>query len=165
MPAEALHSGSDACHLGGKLMIPLWVENYQQLGFAAGGRARPAVDCWGLVRLVLIEQAGIAVPHYGPHSPNDLLDVAKAVRDNLDDYSRIEDGAEQPFDLVLMTGLVGEGASARNAGVHVGVVIAPGILMHIEKASHHPVCADYRGIRANPALKSRILGFYRKCSP
>ena len=40
----------------------LWTSKFIGLEYLAGGFERPAVDCWGLVRLVYKEHLGIDIP-------------------------------------------------------------------------------------------------------
>jgi hypothetical protein len=41
---------------------PGWAGEYVGIPFADPGRDRGGCDCWGLVRLILAEQAGLALP-------------------------------------------------------------------------------------------------------
>lgn len=42
--------------------VPIWAGRYIGLPFAEHGRDRSGIDCWGLVRLALLEQFSISVP-------------------------------------------------------------------------------------------------------
>lgn len=67
-------------------MIPAWVDAYVGLEYADRGRERPAVDCYGLVRLVYLERLGIELDdHAGgyssatdPHVPR-LIELGAAL--------------------------------------------------------------------------------------
>ena len=52
-----------------------WTRRYIGVPYAKKGRSMDGADCWGLVRIVLDEQFGIAVPSY-----SDLYDGSEDVK-------------------------------------------------------------------------------------
>ncbi len=143
-------------------MIPAWCKQYIGLPFKRYGRDRSGVDCWGLYRLALGEQTGNWVPLYEQYTFSDLppeedkaerARVAAQIQEDLGRYwTQIPKGQEQPFDGVLMR-IYGQPA-------HVGLVVAPGRMLHIEKGIDAAI-EDYAGVH----WRHRVLGFYRYGSP
>lgn len=126
------------------------------LRFLDGGRDFPAVDCWGLVRLVLAREAGIEVPSYGDVPATALSRIARAMTrgSELPPWQRF-DGAVRVFDVAMMTANPGAMVD-RRACVHAGIVVSPGRLMHIEDGQGvHHVPFDHVTVRR------RLLGFRR----
>jgi hypothetical protein len=66
-------------------------------------------------------------------------------------------GAEREGDGVLMTGFYREDGAFHKAQMHVGVVVAPGVLIHIERGTDAAL-GRYRDDRR---LRGRVVGFYR----
>ena len=141
---------------------PSWVAGYIGIPFVDLGRDRAGCDCWGLVRLVLGEQAGVELPSlatcYGSEAnPAGVGDAIEAERRS-GAWDRIDAGGEGPFDVVEMSG------AARIPGpgwvfgpLHVGVVVAPGWLLHVERGTA-AVLVRYR---EDQAIRRRVLGFWR----
>lgn len=51
-----------------------WATHYVGLPYLAGGRDRAGLDCWGLLRLVYLEQRGIELPQLpGVYVDDELL--------------------------------------------------------------------------------------------
>lgn len=48
----------------------MWADGYVGLPFKKMGRDRSGLDCWGLVRLILDEQAGVLLPAYSEDDPD-----------------------------------------------------------------------------------------------
>lgn len=133
---------------------PGWARAYIGLPFKEKGRDRDGVDCWGGVRLVLLEQAGIETPAYlaGYEGTGraDAEDIARLIAGGLPDYLEIprDAGAERPLDVVLMR--------RRGLPLHVGIVAAPGWMLHAERGADM-AAARYHGFD----IWQSIIGFYR----
>lgn len=132
-------------------MIPAWVAAYVGLPFRKNGRTRDGVDCWGLVRLVLMEQFGRDVPAWdGAHTGPDWPGVEAAVRRGLQDWTPID----------VADAAVGDGVVLRVRGVplHTAVVVdvAPLTVLHI-LPTLDSVCQRLD----TAAWASRVSGVYR----
>lgn len=142
-------------------MIP--VERYLRLSFAKGGRERPAVDCWGLYRLIVGELRGIWLAEFEGHE--EPMAIARTAEQEASGGSwlKIAPGDERAFDAVLMTGLLGEGRGTLSAPIHVGCVIEPGRLIDIEETGGVKVRAfrSTSTMRARPEVANRVVGIFR----
>lgn len=127
-------------------MIPRWAERYIGLPFVDKGRDLSGLDCWGLVRIVLAERAGIDAPTYGEISSTDLLRVARTMNDAAAawPWRRVE--IPQALDVVVM----------KERSFHVGVMVSAANVLHIERASDSvaPPLDRVRRVFA-------IVGFFR----
>jgi cell wall-associated NlpC family hydrolase len=123
---------------------------YVGLPFKPRGRDRSGVDCWGLLRLVYEEQFGIKLPSYADDytTLEDKAATADLIDGNKGLWREISAGAELPGDGLLM--------SVAGRPIHIGVVIAGGRVLHIER-DMGAIIESYRGFR----LRKRIVGFYR----
>lgn len=73
--------------------VPAEYASFIGLPYADKGRDRDGVDCWGLVKLVYAEVAGIVLPDYSDAytRPGDHASVAAAVESGLKDgWQRVE---------------------------------------------------------------------------
>lgn len=133
-----------------------WAERYMTLRFLDGGRDFPAVDCWGLVRLVLARECGIDIPSYGDVPASALARIARNMaRDSDLPPWRAFEGEPRMFDGVMMTANPGARVD-RRACVHAGIVTGPGRMIHIEDGQGvHHVAFDH------VTVKRRLLGFRR----
>ena len=127
-------------------MIPRWAERYIGLPFVDKGRDLNGVDCWGLVRIVLLERAGLSLPTYGEISSNELLRVAHTITDSAaaDPWRKVEVSRE--LDVVVM----------KQKSFHVGVMVSASNVLHIEHATDSVAPPLEHVKRA-----FRIVGFYR----
>ncbi|MGL4962320.1 MAG: C40 family peptidase [Inquilinus sp.] len=128
-----------------------WSDAYVGLPWASGGRDREGLDCWGLCRLVLAEQRGVALPSYaGDYADaREREQIAALIEGRPADLVRpVPAGQEQECDLILL----------RRGGLpdHVGVVVRPGLMLHI-RAGRDSECEAYGA----PLWCSRIVGFFR----
>ena len=141
--------------------LPSWAAGYVGIPSLDIGRSRAGCDCWGLVRLVLAEQAGLQLPSlatcYGSEANAAGVGDAIAAERHSGAWDRIDAGAEQSFDVVEMSGAARTPAGWVFGPLHVGVVVAAGWLLHVERNTA-TVLARYR---EDQAIQRRVLGFWR----
>ena len=133
---------------------PAWADKYIGIPFKAKGRdPKQGLDCWALVCLVLKERFGRELPGFagiGFAKDQDNREVANFMASAKDDLplTQIPPGEEMPGDIIWLRAL--------GLPIHVGIVIAPGLMLHTE--SEVDSCIErYDG----PAWRRRIVGFYR----
>lgn len=129
--------------------IPDWVAEYVGLPFAEHGRDRSGVDCWGLIRLVLAARFGVRVPSY-------VGDYTSTI--DQDELGRLMRGEMAPWREVTGREHIGDGVLLRVRGqpIHVGLVVAPGWMLHIERGIDS-VIERYDGNR----WAKRLIGIFR----
>jgi lipoprotein Spr len=131
--------------------IPQWVADYVGIPYLTHGRDRDGCDCWGLLNLVWREQFGFEPPKYegadwykGQRPAvigTDAIEYASMFR-------QVEAGKEE----------AGDGIALRMRGYpfHVGIVVAPGLMLHTHEDAG-VVVENYHSI----TWGKRISGFYR----
>lgn len=80
-----------------------WASDYIGIPYKDKGRDRSGVDCWGLVRLVMLEVFGEALPSFSDDyaSADDAESVSTAVSDGLArGWRKVETAA--PGDLIVL---------------------------------------------------------------
>lgn len=133
-----------------------WASRYVGIPFAEDGLTRAGCHCWGLVRLVLAEQCGIAdLPTYGEHSAADLIAAARFFRGEPLGDPWIKVDRPQAFDVVLMTAMAGQGRPSVVAG-HCGVMVDAQTVLHVWEAT----AAVLMGL-SHHLIRHKVLGFYR----
>ncbi len=133
------------------LGIPDWVEPYIGLPYVKGGRNLKGVDCIGLFLLVEREHFGVEIEGYdGPDwsGRRDVAAVAEAARAFAARFKEIDAGSERVGDAILLR-MTGQ-------PIHIGCVIAPGLMLHIEEECDS-VVEDY----TTRAWANRIVAFHR----
>lgn len=140
--------------------VPAWTRTYIGIPFRDGGRTRGGLDCWGLLWLVEREVFGTQVPSFaGDYADTrDHARIAEMIEANLPGWDPVVApdpasglctlGAERPGDGVLLR--------RRGRPLHVGVVVAPGRMLHVERGTD-TVLARYDGMKE----RHRVLGIYR----
>lgn len=131
--------------------IPEWVSEYVGMPYVAGGRDRDGADCFGLCLIVWRERFGLDVPAYGgiAWGVDDSPDVGPIIEDQVRaGWAEIPQGEELPGDGILIR--------MRGHPIHIGVVVAPGLMLHCHDTADAAV-EDYTAIQ----WKRRIIGFYR----
>lgn len=135
------------------------LQRYYGIPFVDRGLTRDGCDCWGLARLCILEQTGIKLPEYPEIGAGANLQKLRAITAAAEgpEWIEIAAGDERAFDLVLLKGQLEHEGRKHSRPIHVGCVVAPGTLIHIEAGSEVSV-VDYR---AHPRMKHRVTGFYR----
>lgn len=102
-------------------------------------------------RLIFLHELGEDLPNFSDdYATSADAHAIRVLLDNgLREFEEIAPGREQIFDGVLMR----EG----HFPLHIGTVIRPGLLIHIER-DRSSVAESYR----NNPLRHRVLGFYRQ---
>lgn len=136
---------------------PIWAGKYVGLTFAENGRDRDGIDCWGLTRLVYLDQFGIYLPshHDGYHGFDDAPGVANIVDRELRQAGHWKPrvgGARLGDVLLFRTG----------AGQlwHCGIAIARNRMLHARNGTNS--CIE----RFDDLVwKPRLDGVYEFCGP
>ncbi len=130
--------------------VPIWAGRYIGLPFRDHGRDRSGLDCWGLVRLVLGEQFGIALPSLATEYEHTLAldDISGVIRRQIPMWQSVTEGTERCGDVVVLR--------LHGLPLHVGVVLGDGYMLHVE-ARIDSAIEKYDQTR----WKDRIYGFYR----
>lgn len=135
-------------------MADHWANAYVGIPYADHGRTREGCDCWGLVRMVYADRLAVDLPSLagGYSAANNRGSVARLIADERTDtgWHEIEPGREQPLDLVLLR-IGGEPC-------HVGVVVEPGMMLHLLKGTNAAVERYTR-----PMWNRRIDSLWRWC--
>lgn len=124
--------------------------NWTGIPFDPKGLTRAGCHCWGLVRLVLAEECGIAVPAYGETGAGDTLAVARAFRDACAAGPWTRTDAPRRHDVVTMR------SATSSVPWHAGIMMDETRLLHVEAATGSVIVA-----LTHPAVARRITGFWR----
>ncbi len=132
---------------------PDWASRFIGIPYTDHGRTRAGTDCWGLLRLVMVEQFGRDdVPEYANvemRCDDDRQRVSSFMRDHVDElWRKIDPDEVEPGDCILFN-LLG-------VPIHVGVICAPGLFIHCQRGCNSCVERYHSG-----PWKPRIEGFYR----
>jgi cell wall-associated NlpC family hydrolase len=133
-----------------------WWQEYVGLPFRFDGRDRSGIDCWGLVRLVFAERAGIDLPSYGEIRASDLARVAEimtAARHLPPWQMEVPVPKARALDVVLMLGRRRGQAAER---MHVGVMVDAARVLHVEAETAAVVVP-----LDHPQLRRRVCGVFR----
>ena len=131
--------------------VPFWVGHYIGLTFIEHGReAKSGLDCWGLYRLVLGEQFGLALPSYHAAyiSTKDGEKLSEIITAESAKWRPITAGSEKLGDAVILR--------LRGHPMHIGLVIGDGQMLHIENKIDSAI-ESYTG----PRWKNRVVAFFR----
>ena len=116
-------------------LAPHWVAPYVGLRFQDHGRGPDTFDCWGLVRHVLAARFDIAdLPDHGAYSHvKHAAGVAAMFQEGLAQaWHRVEDGSADPGDIVVFERPVKGETDIEWHPHHVGLIVAPFLMLHIE---------------------------------
>lgn len=126
-----------------------WVQDYMCIPFRDGGRDWTGCDCWGLVRLVLAEQAGLALPSFDTVTG---AEIGGTIAEQAEEWLPVRPGYEQRFDAVVMASTI----DGRSAEIHIGIITRPGFVLHSEERLG-PVHVPLR----HPAIRHRVRRILR----
>lgn len=118
---------------------PPWLQKYLHCRWVKGGRSAEEADCWGYLRLLMLEQ-GVELPP----APCEVAALRAAV-DIQRSWPEVQLGNEQLGDVVLF----------RNK-VHVGMVVTRGWMTHIDQGLT-PTVECFM----SPLWRPRIEAIYR----
>lgn len=136
-----------------------WAESYLQIPYRDRGCDYNGCDCWGLVLLVYKEHLGIELPTYENIGIGQDAEKLQQILEahSGPEWKEVSPGSERTFDCILMKGLVRFKGKAHMEEIHIGVVVQPGKIIHIEHGRNVTI-GDYR---TDQRLKHRLVGFYR----
>src|SRR4051812_13879091 len=108
------------------MAIPIWAGRYIGLPFADHGRDRAGLDCWGLLRLVMAEQFGVALPSYsGEYQRTTQVEkISALVVREAQNWKIVASGSEVCGDAAVLR--------IRGRPMHVGLVLGDRQMLHIE---------------------------------
>jgi cell wall-associated NlpC family hydrolase len=131
-----------------------WANAYVGIPFRERGRDRSGLDCWGLVRLVLAEQRGIALPSFASdYTGEDGREIAQLIAEHHGIGDEVPPSNEQPLDLALFRMPCAGGLLPW----HVGIVVDAGRVLHVTRYLGASAIESTRG----PRLRHLLAGFRR----
>jgi cell wall-associated NlpC family hydrolase len=113
-----------------------WSGDYVGLPWHLAGRDYAGVDCWGLLWLIYRDVLGISVASYVAETVDnpEREEIARMVNNEQSQqcWAPVANGDERQFDMIVI----------RRAGIesHIGVVVAPGRMLHVVEG--HDVCVE-----------------------
>jgi len=127
-----------------------WIASHDYVGipYLSHGRTRSGVDCWGLTRLVYLEQLGIDLPTYaGAYTDAaERSEVKAAIENGRSLWTQTE--TPEPGDVVLL--------KITRDPTHVGIYVGDGFMLHVRRGAN--TCLE----RLNaPFWRTRVVGYYR----
>ncbi len=136
-----------------------WPAEYLPIPFVDRGLTRAGCDCYGLYRLILLEQTGHALPEHPDVAAGETLaklrNILAAAKSA--EWTKVEPGDELGFDVVLMRGQFEAEGRKHSRPIHMGCVVEPGVLIHTEEGAGVTL-APYR---EHPRIRSRVESFWR----
>jgi cell wall-associated NlpC family hydrolase len=126
-----------------------WVNKYIGIPFVTNGRTLEGCDCYGLIRLVLLNEYGITMPGL-TDDYSDALNFSETSRlfsEQLPILTVEKIKEPQEKAIVIMN------ENGRNA--HIGIVAGTGYILHTGRKTDS-VCQR----ATHPALRNRIEGYY-----
>jgi cell wall-associated NlpC family hydrolase len=136
--------------------VPVWVGEYVGIPFKERGGDKAGCNCWGLVRLVLKERYEIDAPALSDKyvTTADVKHTEQVINGEASSWRHIMMDDAAPGDVITMYRV--DPVTRTRVESHVGVVIAKGWMLHIERnvdASKE----EYTGRRH----MNQVANFYR----
>lgn len=119
-----------------------WANEYVGLPFKPLGRTEDGLDCYGLTRLVYLEQLGIELPmmldkYKGTHERNhdEMKQALLEESQNMDRWLPVIQGQETSYDILIL--------NVAAMPLHVGLVVKKNAMLHI-RTGENATIVDYR---------------------
>lgn len=138
--------------------MTLWAAKYIGLPFVDGGRGMDGCDCWGLVRMVLRDRAGIDLPSFSGIAAVDARAVRDEIRRNAQsgNWLEVDRANARPLDVIEMRGRLEIDGTVHAAVTHVGIAVDENRLMHTEEGINATI-QPFSG----PLVRNRLRRFFR----
>jgi cell wall-associated NlpC family hydrolase len=127
-----------------------WVKKYIGIPFVSNGRTMDGCDCYGLVRLVLLNEYGIYLPELTDDYTNAL---------NVREIARLFSKRRPVLAAEKITGPREKAVvviTEHGVPAHIGIAAGGGYILHTG-AKTGSVCQR----ETHPGLRGRIEGYYR----
>lgn len=126
-----------------------WVKNYIGIPFVSAGRTKEGCDCYGLVRLVLLNEYSITLPELSNDYENalNLRETSRLFSQQLPVLTAEKIPAPEEKAVVIIT--------EHGRSCHIGIVAGDGYILHTG-AKTDAVCQR----STHPNLCGRIEGYY-----
>lgn len=108
-------------------VVPYWIGHYIGWDYKEMARGWSSeADCWGLTRVVLAEQLGIATPslvnNYNGHK--DVSAISETIIRESTKWKPVLTDEQQLGDVIIL--------QKRNKPIHVALVVSPNTMLYIE---------------------------------
>jgi cell wall-associated NlpC family hydrolase len=129
--------------------------NYIRIPFLDCGRTIKGADCWGLVRIIYLQELNIELPLMNEYDDcQDKLVIPSLLENKPNVWTPVKSGDEKAFDVPVF--------KMGGYPMHVGLVVNKGLMIHCERGSGTTL------VRYNKEHQwfRRLIGFYRyaQCS-
>ncbi len=132
------------------MAIPIWAGRYIGLPFKDHGRDRAGLDCWGLVRLALAEQFGLALPSFTAdyRRTTDMTNISGLIEREIKKWTPVEKGRESAGDIIILR--------LRGDPAHISLILGDKRMLHIESGINSAI-ENY----SRTQWQDRIFGIFR----
>ena len=115
---------------------PMWCAPFIGIPYIDYGRNYCGLDCWGLVRLVILERTGIELPLYST-DPKDNASVHREINTEKKSgrWLNIKADNVQALDVAVIATPCRLSESWEFVPLHVGIIVSPEWLLHTERAT------------------------------
>lgn len=139
-----------------------WVEEYMKIPFKKDGMTRDGLNCYGLVRIIMLDRCGIEIPAFEEISSHELALVEGTINEgkNHTRWVPVDVGLEKIYDVGVFKELCVVDKKIRAMAIHVGIVVAPGWVLHA-KEELGIVMQSYQDKAGMRKTVGKLQGFYR----
>lgn len=121
------------------------MRDYSGIPYLRRGRDRQGLDCWGLVRLWYRDELGLALPSFADLDDGEAATAQELAARAREQWRQVE--TPEAGDVILL----------RGDPLHVGVVLAPGLMLHTTRKLGASAVERYDTGR----WRHRVQGFFR----